>query len=210
MELPPAQNPPVGQPLPPAQPKSNTGKIVVIIVAAVAVLCLISCVVILLVTGKIGSSIAQTVDTSPADVAAAAEKIASIDLPPGFEPTTSMSLLGMTFAMYEAPNKNTALVVFQMPSYMEMNDANIQQMEEQMQQQSDRQLENMRIIKQTDATIRGKPGKIIIQEGSNNGETFRQMLVVFEGKGGLAMIMVFGPKQGWQQAQYDRMVESIK
>jgi hypothetical protein len=97
-----------------------------------------------------------------------------------------------------------------MPTSMEMTDASIKQMEEQMQKQSGRRLENYRTVKEYDATIRGKPGKVIIQEGESDGNAFRQMLVVFQGKSGLAMMSIFGPTNHWDQAAYDNMIKSIK
>jgi len=92
--------------------------IIGLVLAVVAVVCLIGCGVIALITGKIGSSIAQNVQLEPADVSASAEKVADFELPAGFEPKTSMSILGMTFLMYEAPEKDSAMVIVQMPSSM--------------------------------------------------------------------------------------------
>jgi len=91
-----------------------------------------------------------------------------------------------------------------------MTDATIQQMKEQMERQSNRQLENFEIVDEYDTTIRGEPGKVIIQEGQSNGQDFRQMLVVFQGKGGLSMASIFGPKASWDQDEYDNFIQSIK
>jgi hypothetical protein len=102
------------------------------------------------------------------------------------------------------------LVIFQMPTQMALTDANIQKMEEQMQNGPGQKLENYRMIDEYDATIRGKPGKVIIQEGETNAVAYRQMLVVFQGKGGLAMMSISGPANTWDQAAYDDLVKSIR
>lgn len=209
MDLPPAQTP---YTVPPAHPqqKSNTTKIILIVVAVVVVLCLISCVVGGLLFARLGTSVSQSVESEPQDVASNIQKIADIDLPAGFTPGTSMSILGMTFVVYENSAANTALVVFQMPTAMELTDDNIRTLQEQMEKQSGRQLENYEIIDQYDTTIRGKPGKVIIQEGTSDSAKFKQMLVVFQGKTGLAMMSIFGPSSSWDQAAYDQMVQSIQ
>jgi hypothetical protein len=176
----------------------------------VAVLCLISCAVVLLLFRNFGQRVSQSVESDPQDVASATDKIASFSVPAGFEPQSSFSILGMTFVIYEASQKDAALVMFQMPTSMAMTEENIRQMEEQMQRQTGRRLQNFRTVEEYDATIRGKPGKVIIQEGESDGKPFRQMLAVFEGKSGLAMLTIMGPTASWDQDAYDRMIESMK
>jgi hypothetical protein len=216
METPPyptQPQPPGGQPVQPyGQPpaKSNTGKIIVIVVAVLAVLCLCACLVGVLFFRKVGSSVSQSLQTDPAGVTSAMSTIADFDLPAGFQPATSMSILGVTFGVYEASETQSVLVIFQMPTQMALTDANIQKMEEQMQNGPGQKLENYRMIDEYDATIRGKPGKVIIQEGETNAVAYRQMLVVFQGKGGLAMMSISGPANTWDQAAYDDLVKSIR
>ncbi|MBE0699163.1 MAG: hypothetical protein IH586_19760 [Anaerolineaceae bacterium] len=209
MDLPPVEIPPTA-PLGQAPAKSNTTKIIIIVVAVLAVLCLIACAVAFLFFRGVGQTVSNSVQSDPQEVSNASQKIASFDPPAGFSAGTSMSLLGVTFVIHEAKDIDSVLIIIQMPSSMEMNDATIQQMQEQMQRQSGRRLENYRTINEYDATIRGKPGKVIIQEGDMNGNAFRQMLVIFEGKGGLAMMSILGPTSHWDQAAYDKMVNSIK
>lgn len=197
--------------LPAAQPeqKSNTTRIIVIVAAVAAGLCLISCVVVVILFLGIGRSVSNAVEVSPQEVSVAIEKIASIDIPATFQPGTSMDIMGMTFVFYESTDGQSALMIFQMPTAMELTDANIRQLEKQMERQSGRRLENFKTIEQYDATIRGEPGKVIIQEGTSNGSSFRQMLVIFQGKGGLAMMSIMGPTSSWDQSTYDRLVKSI-
>lgn len=209
MEIPSAPTP---TSIPPAQPpaKSNTTKIILIVVAVLAVLCLISCGVGLLLFRNLGQAVSNSVESDPQDVSTTVEGIASFTPPAGFTPQTSMSILGMSFVIYEGSDSRSAMVLIQMPTSMEMTEANIKQMQDQMERQSGRRLENFETIKDDEATIRGKPGRVIIQEGESDGQKFRQMLVVFQGKGGLAMLSVFGPADQWNQAAYDKMIQSMK
>lgn len=199
--------PPAAQP----QQKSNTTKIVIIVVAVIAGLCLVSCIAAVLIFGVFGSRVSQSVQSDPQDVSEQAAQIAEFDLPAGFEASTSMHLLGITFAMYEAPDINSAIVLIQMPIQGQISEANIRQLQEQMERQSGQQLRDLKLIDQYDTTIRGEPGQVFIQEGTNeNGVTFRQMMVVFQGQGGLAMLSAFGPSANWDQAAYDQMIKSIR
>lgn len=209
MDLPPQQPPSFG---PPAQPeqKSNTGKIIVIVVAVVACLCLVSCAVGALLFQRIGSAVSGAVEMDPQEVSSAIDKVASIEVPANFKPGTSMDLLGMTFVLYEGTDGQSGMVVLQMPAAMELNDANIRQLEEQLERQSGRNLDNFKVIDQYDTTIRGEPGKVIVQEGTSEGADFRQMLVIFQGRSGMAMLSILGPTSSWDQDAYDRMVQSIE
>jgi hypothetical protein len=204
MELPPVQTTPA------VPAKSNTAKIIIIIVAVLAVLCLISCAVGLLFFRGAGNILKSSVKTDEQHISSAVDKIATFDAPAGFSPASSMSLMGMTFVVYEGKDSNSAMILMQMPTGTELNDTNIKQMEEQMQRQSGRQMENFHVVKQYATTIRDQPAEVIISEGDSSGSSVRQMLVVFQGKSGLAMISIFGPTKQWNQSAYDKMIKSIK
>jgi hypothetical protein len=195
------QNPP---------PKNNNAKTIIIVIGIVAFFCLFACGLITFVALRGASSFTRGIRTNPAQVILKADDIAEFEVPAGFNPASSIDILGLTFVVYENPGNNSAMVVLQMPSRMELTDATIQQMEDQMQNQSGRRLTNVETIDEYETTIRGKPAKVIVQEGEVNNQTFRQMLVVFEGKSGLAMIAITGPADSWDQAAYDDFVESIK
>jgi hypothetical protein len=207
MDTPSPSLPPASQP----QQGSNTGKIIVIIVAILAGLCLVLCAVGVFVFRSFGQRVAQGVDTDPQDVSEQSAAIADFDVPAGFEAESSMHFLGFTFVLYQSQSLDSVIVLVQMPIQDQMTDANIRQMQDQMERQYGRSLRNLETIDEYDATIRGEPGKVIIQEGVNeNGVTFRQMLVVFQGEGGLAMMSILGPADNWDQNAYDALVESIR
>jgi hypothetical protein len=200
--------PPYGQTPPP--PKKSNAKTIIIVVGIVAVFCLFACGLISFMVLRGANTISRGIRTNPAQVILKANEIAVYEPPAGFEPANSFELLGLTFVVYENPGNNSAMVVLQMPSQMELTDATIQQMEDQMQNQTGRRLTNVETIDEYETTIRGKPAKVVVQEGEANNQTFRQMLVVFQGKSGLAMIAITGPVDSWDQAAYDDFVDSIK
>lgn len=207
METPSSSLPPAGQP----EQKSNTTKIILIVTAAAIGLCLIACIVGVLIFRSLGTQVAESVDMDPQAVSGSAADIAEFDLPPGFEPQTSMNLLGFTFITYEATSRDSAIILLQMPVQDDLTPENIRQMREQLERQTSRTLRDLDTVDSYDLTIRGKPAQVILQEGiSENGQTFRQMLVAFSGKGGLAMIAIFGPVDTWDQNVYDQMIQSIR
>ncbi len=199
--------PPAAQP----QQGSNTTKIVIIVVAVLAGLCLVACIAGVVIFNFVGRSVSQGIEANPQEVSEKTAEIAEFDLPAGFEPRSSIHLLGISFVIYEAPSTSSAIVLLQMPLEGEISDANIRQLQEQMERQYGQRLRDLRIIDQYETTIRGEPGQVIVQEGtSDSGETYRQMVVIFQGQGGLAMLSAFGPAGSWDQAAYDRMIESIR
>jgi len=202
---------PSSQPVIQPDQGANTRKTVIIIAAVAAGLCLICCVAGIVIFGVFGQRLSQGVASDPQEVAAKSAEIASFDVPSGFEPQSSIQLLGFTFITYASPSTNSAIILAQMPVQGEISEANIRQMQDQMERQFGQQLRNLKQVDQYDTTIRGEPGQVIIQEGtSEEGTAFRQMLVIFQGKGGLAMMSIFGPSASWDQAAYDQLVESIR
>ena len=199
--------PPAAQP----QQGSNTTKIIIIVVAVLAGLCLVACIAGVLIFGVIGRNVSQGIEANPQDVSEKTAEIAEFDLPAGFEPRSSIHLLGISAVVYEAPATSSAIVLLQIPMDGDLSDANVRQLQEQMESQYGQRLRDLKIIDQYETTIRGEPGQVVVQEGTtDNGETYRQMSVIFQGQGGLAMLSAFGPAGSWDQAAYDQMVESIR
>ena len=192
---------------------SKQTKIIIGVVAGIAVLCLISCVVGFFVLSNVGTQVVgqieESTNTDPQDVNSDAASIAEFTLPAGFQPETSMSVLGLKMAMYSNPNNNHHLSLIQMPTQEDITEENIRQMRESLERGSSRDMQNLKTVEQRELTIRGKPAQLIVQEGTNTDQPFRQLLVAFQGKGGLTMLMVMGSADTWDQAAYDNLVSSI-
>ena len=190
-------------------------KIIIGVLAGLLGLCLIACVAVFLFLRVAGPRVAQTIEKSvvsePGNVPATASEIADFSLPAGYSPLTSINLLGIKMAMYDGGGADHFLAILQLPNQGEINDTSIQEMEQALSQGSSRNLSNLNTVNQQDLTIRGQPAKLIVQEGTNSdGSSFRQVLVAFQGKGGPALMAVMGPTAGWDQAQVDSLVQSIR
>lgn len=193
---------------------SKNTKIIIGVVAGLLVLCMIACVAVALFTGLLGSRVAKQVSNSttsdPQQLAQRQSEIADFSVPAGFQPDTSMSILGINMVVYKGATNKSYMFLMQMPAQVEINESTIQQFESQMERQTGRNISNIKTIDTKTMTLRDQPAQEIVQEGTDSdGNTFRQMMVIFSGKGGTAMLSIGGPASGWDQAAYDKMIESI-
>jgi hypothetical protein len=189
----------------------RTRNIIIAALVVLVVICLGACAAFLLAGRSLGNILGKSIVEDPAQVSAMAAEIAEFKLPGGFTPKAGFNMLGFSMAMYATSDSQSMITLIQMPTSETITDDDIQKMRDQSERQAGRQLQNFRILSTQDATIRGKPAKIIIQEGTTDKNvTIRQELVAFSGKSGSAMLMVMAPADQWNQAAYDKMVKSIK
>ncbi len=192
---------------------SKQTKIIIGVIAGILVLCLAICVVGALWFNIIGKRIASDAKPDPQKAVQTASEIADFTPPAGYQPSTGMKILGYTIVVYTSGESSSTnmLMLMQIPGTADINDATIVQMQQAIETQSGRQMNNMKVVETRDLTIRGKPARVIVQEGSYAGNlaTIRQMMVVFQGKGGVAMLMTTASADAWNQQEMDQMVESI-
>lgn len=185
-------------------------KIILGVVAGILVLCLITCVAAFVLFRSVGSRVTQSVDQDPATVETTAQEIASFDLPEGFQPESSMDLLGVKMAFYSNRSTNQVIMLFQLP---EMAETNVEQIRQIFEQSSGRNFSNMETIEQRELTVRGQPATLVVQQGvdeNDENREIRQLLLVFQGQNGTVMLSAFGPLETWDQDVYERMIESIR
>lgn len=191
---------------------SRQTKIIIGVVAGFLVLCLAICVVGGVFTSILGRNISTDMKPDPEKAAQTAGEIADFTPPDGFQPMSGFTILGYTVVVYDNGSEaSDILMLMQMPRLTEIDDATIQQMQQAIERESGSSMNNMRIVETRDMTIRGKPARVIIQEGTSgeNAVSVRQMMVAFQGKGGVAMLVITTPASQWNQASFDQMVESI-
>lgn len=192
---------------------SKQTKIIIGVIAGILVLCLAICVVGGLLTTILGRNIAANANADPEKAAQTASEIADFTPPAGYQPVTGLNILGYTIVVYDNTSEaSDVMILMQMPGLTEIDEATIRQMQQAMERQSGQRMNNMQVIETRDLTIRDKPARVIIQEGtySDNSAPVRQAMVAFQGKGGVAMLMLAAPTDTWDQASIDRMVESIR
>ncbi|RPJ50890.1 MAG: hypothetical protein EHM21_03990 [Chloroflexi bacterium] len=185
-------------------------KIFIFIGGGIGLLCLVSCAAVMLFFRNVGSAITNNAIKSPEEVQAAAQEVATIDMPFGYSATEGMNILGITMAIYKSSSSDVFIMLMQMPTSSDLNQSDIGQMQQAFDRQYSSRGYQMQVVDVKDVTIRGNPGKVIISEGSANGVENRQVTVFFEGNNGLAALFITGPINQWDTAAYDQMIQSIR
>ena len=190
---------------------SKNTKIIIGVIAGVLVLCIIACGVTALTLGWFGQRVVTNAVVEGEDTGSTQAEIAEISMPERFTAGGGVSLLGIKMVVYESTNPNEVAVLMQMPVQSEINDETVRQLQEGMGRSSNRNFTNMKTIETRDVVVRGEPGQVIIQEGTDDqGNKYRLMLTAFQGQSGIAMLMIGAPTADYNQAEYDAVVESIR
>jgi hypothetical protein len=191
---------------------SRQTKIIIGVVAGFIVLCLAICVVGAIFTNIVGKNVASDIKPDPEKAAKTASEIVDFTPPSGFQPMSGFKILGYTVVIYDNGSESKdLLMLMQIPGLTEIDDATIQQFQQAMERQSGSSMQNRQIVETRDMTIRGKPARVIIQEGTTgeNAVPVRQMMVAFQGKGGVATLFITTRTSRWDQDGFNQMVESI-
>jgi hypothetical protein len=187
-------------------------RIALILAAIVLFLCCVAGLgVTLLGTRLVGRAFI----TNPDRVQAVGREIADYDVPPGYDEMFAMNVMGMQMVAigpHDPAADTMAIMLMQFPAGVGISQ---QEIERQMKQALARQMglggANMAVVGQEQAVIKGEPVTLTVREGTTeSGEQIRQVTGLFQGRGGLAMLMVMGEATAWDQAMLDRFMASIR
>ncbi len=167
----------------------------------------ISCIVLLaLLVSACGMN--ATVNTEADKVASIAAEIVAFDLPAGYSPEFSASLTGYTLVSYNPSDSHSHLYLIQ--SEKESDGEKLASMVGQIAPGSYDPQTRMTIIETRPITVRGQEVTMVISDGvTSEGETYRQVMIAFEGNGGPALVMLSEPVARWNQEQVDAFIASI-
>ena len=188
---------------------SRNTKIALIVVGALAVICLGLCGVSVLLLPRVTENI---VSQKPADAKRVGAEIADYTLPPGYT-----EVMGMNMLVYKmvaiAPEQNRGDGMIFMLMGTNAGGANQAEMERQMQQSFQQQFgrsgSQMQVVGQESVTIRGKPVTLTIAE-NDAAPKLRQAVGTFEGKNGLVIVMVMGAANDWDNNLMREFLGSIQ
>lgn len=190
------------------------------ILIVIAILVLICCCVAglgLAGMGYLGEGISRSIENAddPENVARITSSIADYDVPAGYE-QTAFEMLSIKYVFIASGNGiNPFILLMQLPEKMVGDQEEMQkEMERSMARQSGRRSITMQIVEEKNYTIRGQQVPATVMEGETEIEGtlvfMRQMIVVFEGKTGVAALMFYGAKDGWDQKMIDSFIASIR
>jgi hypothetical protein len=151
------------------------------------------------------------VNIAPAaeDVTSVASEIADFELPDGYGPDFTTSLLGYTVVAYNPGDGHSHLYLIQ--SEKESDGEKLAQMLADLAPASSDPNTRMTVIENRPAIVRGQEVTVVISDGVNHeGDTYRQAMVAFQGKGGPAMLVLSEPLDRWNDETVDALLASIE
>ena len=149
-----------------------------------------------------------TINTNTDKVVSVAAEIADFDLPAGYQPEFSASLEGYTLVSYNPGDGHSHLYLIQ--SEKESDGEKLASMVEQIAPGSYDPQTRMTVIETRPVTVRRQEVTLVISEGvTSEGETYHQVTLAFQGKGGPALLMLSEPVTSWNQQTVDAFIASI-
>lgn len=193
--------------------KNNNNKIWIGLgAAALFCLCAVACAVVIFI--RMGQQVQQGMKADPQAAAEVAHSIADYELPEGYREDFSMNILttSMVFMSSRESGSYSLEPTIMLAQFKTLG--NEEQIKEQMRQSFERQMGRrnvvMELVETQKMTIRGQETEVAYYEGADgNGTALRQVITTFPGKGGIAMLMITGPGEYWDEEMINAFIESI-
>jgi hypothetical protein len=146
---------------------------------------------------------------NPDEMVAAAEGIADLTLPAGFQPEFTASAMDYTVVSYSSGQEGVHLYLLQSTR---ADDAGM--LEEALAEAApgvyDPQT-RLTVLERQTVTVRGQEAALVISDGINGeGQAYRQGAVSFEGRGGPALLIYIAPVESWDRLVVNDLVVSIR
>ena len=189
---------------------SRNGKIALIVVGVIAVLCIGICGVSFFAFQRIGDQF-----MNPASGQEIGSEIADYALPEGYEERGINLLVYKMVIIMPADGEGDPDDLVFMLMNMNTGAGNQAEMERAMQQSFQQQMGRSggttRTVGTERVTIRGKETVMTIAEtDTNDGTPLRQAVGTFEGNNGLVILMVMGSADNWNDTLFNNFVSSIQ
>jgi hypothetical protein len=194
--------------------KKNSNKKIWIGLGAAVLFCLCAVAFAGAIFFRMGQQVQQGMKADPQAAAETAHTIADYDLPAGYQEEFAMNILttSMVFMSSKSSGPYSLKPTIMLAQFKTMGNEDLAK--EQMRQSFERQMGRrnivMRLVETKKMTIRGEETDVAYYEGSDdNGTSLRQVITTFPGKGGIAMLMITGAAESWDDEQINAFIESI-
>lgn len=181
-------------------------KIALVVVGSLSLICVLACVGVALLGGRIAG---QVFTTDPQQARDIGRQIADYTPPPGYTEQMSMNVLTAKWVIIGPAGRNG--VIFMLMQALGMRR---EQIELQMRQAVQAQLGtggSLTLVDTRNVIIKGRPVDMTYYEGATRGGArMRQAFAEFDAKRGTALLMVAGEASAWSQAVVDQFIASIK
>lgn len=190
---------------------NNSGKIFIGCTAVLIVSCLIFAVAGVVLFRSSGWVLGQVLKSDTESVADISESIADYDLPSDFNDGYAARAAGFSYVSYTGDDNHSHIYLFQLPSYIVIDQEDLIRQAQQANGKDDYVHVSTRVVDEIPGMIAGQEVTLVVSEGENyEGENFREVSGMFEGKNGQALVVFERPVNSWDQAEVDEFLASIK
>ena len=142
-------------------------------------------------------------------ISKAASDIADFNLPAGYTSEFTAQLGEYTAVAYNPGDGHSHLYLIQ--SEKETDREKLAQILTDLAPGTSDPNTRLSVVENRAATVRGQAATIVISDGVNHdGDTYRQITVAFQGKGGPALLVFSEPAERWDQSTVDALIASIQ
>jgi uncharacterized membrane protein len=189
---------------------NRTTKIILGIVAGLIVVCSACAVAGILLFNISSRTVGRSIQSSSADITEVRVDIAEYDLPAGFREGYAMQVADFSTVAYTGEDGRSHIYFFQLPANLNLDEAQMWERMLQAQQNGNVPAE-LKMVETKTGVIRGQEVELVVSEGNNHeGQSYRQVSGVFQGKGGQALVVFEAPVEAWDQATVDAFLGSIR
>ncbi len=147
----------------------------------------------------------------PGDVVHQAAQIADFTPPEGYQPEMAFEMNGYSIVSYNPGDGHSHLYLVQAPASEDITPEKLEAMLSQEKTGQKDRTTRLTVVEKRTATIRGQAVSLVISEGTNShGDAYRQATTAFQGKGGLAMLVLEEPTSRWDDARLNQLIASIQ
>ena len=194
---------------------STTLKVLLVIFASLFTLCVVAGVAAFILLRPAGAAIDQMINgamrTAPAEVSVIGAQIASYDIPAGFEQPFAVQAVGYSLVAYNGSDGHSQVFFFQLPTGLTIDANEIEKQARQVYLDG-RRNENgeVQVVDRKPGVIAGQLVTLIYTTGKNHdGDPFREVTAVFQGKGGQAFVVYSRTASAWDDVEVDAFLASI-
>lgn len=195
---------------------STNSKIILGVAVGVGLLlCVCVALAAILLLQPVGSSPVVTRAFSgsvpPGNADQVAQQIADFRLPAGYTAQSAMSIGHFELAIYAPSTYKGHLILMQLPPGVTADQVEMERrLREQTRDLNYADYAHVQTISTSQMTVRGQPSTVTTSEGTNSeGEIYRLTYAVFQGKDGLAFLLMAAPASRWNQAEVDGFIASL-
>jgi predicted GH43/DUF377 family glycosyl hydrolase len=157
-----------------------------------------------------GQPVQRAVVTDPEKLAEVGRSIADYQLPPEYQPQFGMQFLGFSLVVFTR-DEDQHIMLMQFPAAAGLSQVEMEQELRQVSQRETGELRDMRVVGRQEVTIKGEEVVLVISEGTDaQGQAYRMLSGIFQGRGGPTLLWMAGPVGNWDQAALDGFIASIR